>query len=193
MLALAACESSGDAGSRDQIRVVGSSTIYPFSTAVAEQFKNKNPQFKSPIIESTGTGAGIKLFCAGVGASHPDIVNASRRMKASEFELCEKNGVSNIVEVQIGLDGIAFAESSKGMKLALTVADIYKALAANPYGMPQTASTWKEINPALPAESIKVYGPPSTSGTRDALAELIMTRGCDTDAGMRDIDRKSVV
>ena len=187
VLALAACESSGNAGSRDQIRVVGSSTVYPFATAVAEQFKNKNPQFKSPIIESTGTGAGIKLFCAGVGASHPDIATASRRMKATEFEMCKKNGVSNIIEVQIGLDGIAFAESSKGIKLALTVTDIYKALAANPFGMPQTAKTWKEVNPALPAEPIKVYGPPSTSGTRDALAELIMTRGCDTDAGMRDL------
>lgn len=186
-MTLSGCESAGDAGSRDQIRVVGSSTVYPFSTAVAEQFKNKNPQFKSPIIESTGTGAGIKLFCAGVGARHPDIVNASRRIKPSEFETCHKNGVSSIVEIQVGLDGIAFAESTKGLKLPLTVADIYAALAANPYDRPQTAKTWKDVNPALPAEPIRVYGPPSTSGTRDALAELIMTRGCDANPAMRDL------
>jgi phosphate transport system substrate-binding protein len=110
--ALAGCE-AGDAGSRDQIRVVGSSTVYPFSTAVAEQFKNKNPQFKSPIIEATGTGAGMKLFCAGIGARHPDVVNASRRIKPGEFDTCRKNGVDGIVEIQIGLDGIAFAESTK--------------------------------------------------------------------------------
>lgn len=184
---LSGCESAGDAGSRDQIRVVGSSTVYPFSTAVAEQFKNKNPQFKSPIIESTGTGAGIKLFCAGVGARHPDIVNASRRIKPSEVEACRKNGVNSIVEIQVGLDGIAFAESTKGLKLSLTVGDIYAALAANPYDRPQTAKTWKDVNPALPAEPIRVYGPPSTSGTRDALAELIMTRGCDANPAMRDL------
>lgn len=186
-VALSGCESSGDAGSRDQIRIVGSSTVYPFATAVAEQFKNKNPKFKSPIIESTGTGAGMKLFCAGVGARYPDVADASRRMKASEYEMCRKNGVGSIVEIQIGLDGIAFAESSKGLKLELTVEDIYKALAEKPGGQPQTAKTWKDVNPALPAEPIKVYGPPSTSGTRDALAELIMLRGCDANPAMRDL------
>lgn len=186
-VALSGCESSSDAGGRDQIRIVGSSTVYPFATAVAEQFKNKNPKFKSPIIESTGSGAGIKLFCAGVGARHPDIVNASRQLKASEYETCAKNGAKEIVEIQIGLDGVAFAESSKGMKLPLTIADIYKALAANPFGKPQTAKTWKDVNPALPAEPIRVYGPPSTSGTRDALAELILLRGCDTDPAMREL------
>ncbi|MES2289656.1 MAG: substrate-binding domain-containing protein [Pseudomonadota bacterium] len=186
-VALSGCESSGDAGSRDQIRIVGSSTVYPFATAVAEQFKNRNPKFKSPIIESTGTGAGMKLFCAGVGARYPDVADASRRMKASEYEMCRKNGVGSIVEIQIGLDGIAFAESSKGLKLELTVEDIYKALAEKPGGQPQTAKTWKDVNPALPAEPIKVYGPPSTSGTRDALAELIMMRGCDANPAMRDL------
>ena len=184
---LSGCESSGDAGSRDQVRVVGSSTVYPFATAVAEQFKNKNPRYKSPIIESTGTGAGVKLFCAGVGAGYPDIVNASRRIKPTEVDSCKANGVNSIVEIQIGLDGIAFGESVNGLKLPLTVADVYKALAATPFGQPQTAKTWKDVNPALPAEPIKVYGPPSTSGTRDALAELILTRGCDTDAAMRDL------
>ncbi len=186
-IALAACNSSQGAGSRDQIRTVGSSTVYPFATAVAEQFVNKNPKFKSPIVESTGTGAGMKLFCAGVGASFPDIEDASRRMKPSEYENCRKNGVKDVVEIQIGLDGIAFAESAKGPKIPLSAVDIYKALAAEPYGQPQTAKTWKDVNPALPAEQIKVYGPPSTSGTRDALAELILQRGCDTAPAMRDL------
>jgi phosphate transport system substrate-binding protein len=185
--ALAGCDSAGDAGNRDQIRVVGSSTVYPFATAVAEQFKNRNPQFKSPIVESTGTGAGMKQFCGGVGARHPDIVTASRRINASEVENCRKNGVNSIVEIQIGLDGIAIAESIRGSRVPLTVTDIYRALAEKPFGQPQTAQSWKDINPALPAEPIKVYGPPSTSGTRDALAELIMTRGCDSNAAMRDL------
>lgn len=186
-LVLFGCEGAGDAGSRAQIRAVGSSTVYPFATAVAEQFVNKNPKFKSPIVESTGTGAGFKLFCAGVGAAHPDIENASRRIKKSEFDACRKNGVSSIVELQIGLDGIAFAESNKGLKLPLTANDVYKALAATPFGKPQTAKLWRDVNPALPAEPIKVYGPPSTSGTRDALAELILTRGCDVSPEMRDL------
>ena len=183
-VALSGCDSGGGAGARTQVRAVGSSTVYPFSTAVAEQFVNANPKFKSPIIESTGTGAGFKLFCAGVGAAHPDVANASRRMKKAEYEMCAKNGVDKVIELQIGLDGIAFAESSKGLKIPLTTVDIYKALAATPYGEPQTAKTWKDINPALPAEAIKVYGPPSTSGTRDALVELIMMRGCDSDPAM---------
>ena len=185
LLALAGCDSSNGAGSRDQLRVVGSSTVYPFATAVAEQFVNKNPGMKSPIIEQTGTGAGIKQFCAGVGASFPDIVNASRRMSRSEFDNCSQNGVSNIVEIQIGLDGIAFAEAKTGPKIALTALDVYRALAATPFGQPQTAKTWRDVNPTLPAEPIKVYGPPSTSGTRDALAELVLTRGCDTNSDMR--------
>lgn len=191
LLALSACDDGGGASAgRNQIRAVGSSTVYPFATAVAEQFVAKNSQFKSPIIESTGTGAGIKQFCGGVGASHPDVVNASRRMKASEYELCAKAGVDKIVEVQIGLDGIAFAESKQGLRIALTPADVYKALAATPFGKPQTAKTWKDVNPALPAETIKVYGPPSTSGTRDALAELILAKGCDTDPAMKALKDK---
>jgi phosphate transport system substrate-binding protein len=182
---LSACDSSGGvSASRNQVRAVGSSTVYPFATAVAEQFVNTNAKFKSPIIESTGTGAGFKLFCAGVGAAHPDISNASRRIKKSEYEMCAKNGVDKIIELQIGLDGIAFAESSKGLKIPLTLTDVYKALAATPFGKPQTAKTWKDVNPALPAEAIKVYGPPSTSGTRDALVELILVKGCDTEPAM---------
>lgn len=181
-VALAGCGGSGGsaAGSRDFVRAVGSSTVYPFATAVAEEFAKAGG--KSPVIESTGTGAGMKLFCAGVGAQHPDIENASRRIKKSEFEECQKNGVTDIVEVQVGIDGIAFAEAQNGPGMKLTPTDIYKALAANPFGKPNTAKTWKDVNPSLPAEPILVYGPPSTSGTRDALKELILEAGCKTDA-----------
>ncbi len=182
-MTLSACDdqaNGGGAGSRDQIKVVGSSTVYPFTTLVAEQFVNQNPGMKAPVIESTGTGAGMKLFCAGVGAAHPDIANASRRMKLAEFTACGENGVDRIMEIQIGLDGIAFAEAKDGPKLQLTPVDLYLALAANPKGKPNTAKTWKDVNPALPAIPIQVYGPPSTSGTRDAMAELILARGCAT-------------
>jgi phosphate transport system substrate-binding protein len=194
LLALSACDNSGGAGggsgARDQIRAVGSSTVYPFATAVAEQFVNKNAGTKSPIIEQTGTGAGMKLFCEGIGAAFPDVVNASRKMKKSEYEGCAKNKVTDIVEIQIGLDGIAFAEGKSGPKLTLTARDVYAALAANPFGKPQTAKTWNDVNPALPAVAIKVYGPPSTSGTRDALAELILTKGCESDAAMKALKEK---
>lgn len=182
--ALSACGGGGNTA-RDQIRAVGSSTVYPFGKAVAEALTKADPSIKSPIIESTGTGAGMQLFCAGVGVAHPDIENASRRMKKSEYDTCAANGVKDIVEIQVGLDGIAFAEASGGPNMALTPVDVYKALAANPFGKPNTAKNWNEVNPALPAIPILVYGPPSTSGTRDALAELIMTKGCDTDAAMK--------
>ena len=194
-LALTACQSetenSGGGGSaRDQIRAVGSSTVYPFTTVVAEQFARKNAKFKAPIVESTGTGAGMKLFCAGVGTQHPDIENASRRIKKSELEDCVKNGVKDIVEVQVGIDGLAIAESKAGAPIALTLEDVYKALAANPYGKPQTAKTWKDVNPALPAVAIQVYGPPPTSGTRDSLNELIMEPGCGANPEM-DVLKKA--
>jgi phosphate transport system substrate-binding protein len=186
---LAACGSNGSGGSgggsRDQIRAVGSSTVYPFAKAVAAALAKSNPELKSPIIESTGTGAGMKLFCAGLGAQHPDIEDASRRMKKSEYDECAKNGVKDVIEIQVGLDGVAFAEAKGGPGIALTVVDIYKALAANPFGKPNTAKTWKDVNPALPAIPILVYGPPSTSGTRDALKELILTKGCESDAAMK--------
>ena len=183
-LTLAGCGGS-EGGSREQIRAVGSSTVYPFAKAVSSELAKANPAIKSPIIESTGTGAGMKLFCAGVGVQHPDIENASRRMKKSEYEDCAKNGVDKIVEIQVGLDGIAFAEANGGIGFALTQADVYKALAANPFGKPNTAKTWKDVNPAFPAEAILVYGPPSTSGTRDALKELILMKGCDTNPEMK--------
>jgi phosphate transport system substrate-binding protein len=183
---LAACNggSTGAGGTREEIRAVGSSTVYPFATAVAETFAGKSG-FKSPVIESTGTGAGMKLFCAGVGTKFPDIENASRRMKKSEYEDCAKNGAKDVVEIQIGLDGIAFAEATGGPNMKLTVTDVYKALAATPFGKPNSAKTWADVNPALPAEPILVYGPPSTSGTRDALAELILTKGCETEPAMK--------
>jgi phosphate transport system substrate-binding protein len=171
--------------SRDQIRAVGSSTVYPFAKVIADSLAKSNPDFKSPIIESTGTGAGMKLFCAGVGPQFPDIEDASRRMKKSEYDDCVKNGVTEVVEIQVGLDGIAFAESKDGANMALSPVDVYKALAANPYGKPNTAKTWKDVNPAYPAEPILVYGPPSTSGTRDALKELILAKGCDSDPAMK--------
>lgn len=180
--AVSACNdqaNGGGAGSRDQIKVVGSSTVYPFSTLVAEQFVNANPGMKAPVIESNGTGPGMKQFCAGVGARHPDIEDASRRMTAAEYRMCAANGVERILEIQIGVDGIAFAEGQSGPKLALTPADLYLALAANPRGAPNTAKMWRDVNPALPAIPIQVYGPPATSGTRDALAELILARGCE--------------
>ena len=189
---LAACGggTGGSSGARDQIRAVGSSTVYPFAKSVAESLSKTNPSIKSAIIESTGTGAGMKLFCSGVGVAHPDIVNASRRMKASEYEDCAKAGVKDIVEIQVGLDGIAFAEAAGGANMKLTPVDVYKALAANPFGKPNTTKLWSDVNPALPAMPIQVYGPPSTSGTRDALAELILTKGCDSDPAMKALKDK---
>lgn len=188
-LALAGCSdpaATGAGGARDQIRAVGSSTVYPFAQEAVGLFQQANPGLKAPIIESTGTGAGIKLFCAGVGGQYPDIANASRRMKKTEFEQCQANGVKEIVEVQIGVDGLALAESQKGPGLKLTPETVYKALAANPFGKgPNKAKTWKDVDPALPATPISVFGPPSTSGTRDSLAELILTPGCESDPAMK--------
>jgi phosphate transport system substrate-binding protein len=174
-------------GGRDYISVVGSSTVYPFSTVVAEQL-GKGGKYKTPKVESTGTGGGIKLFCGGVGVQHPDVANASRAMKKSELEACQKAGVTDIVEVKIGFDGIVLAQSKKSkQKFELTRKDIYLALAKrvpdpskpetlveNPY------KNWNEINPKLPASKIEVLGPPPTSGTRDAFAELALEGGCQT-------------
>lgn len=189
-LALAACHdqaNSGGAsgGARQEIRIVGSSTVFPFSKAVAEAFTKADPSRKAPVAESTGTGGGIEQFCKGVGADKPDIANASRRMKKAEFESCQKNGVTEIVEIPVGIDGIALAESNEGQKFALTPADIYKALAANPFGNPQTAKLWSDVNPSLPKVAIGVFGPPTTSGTRDAFNELMMEAGCRTDPAMK--------
>jgi len=184
-LALTACGGSPGSATRDSIRAVGSSTVYPFAKKVAELLVLSNAEIKSPIIEQNGTGAGMKLFCAGLGADKPDIANASRRMKAEEFAECQANGVKDILEIQVGLDGIAFASARNGIALSLTPETVYKALAAKPFGKEQTTKTWKDVDPALPAEPILVYGPPSTSGTRDALKELILEAGCKSDPAMK--------
>jgi phosphate transport system substrate-binding protein len=188
-LALAACGQSNDSSgaSGQQIQIVGSSTVYPFTTAVAERFAQTNSGFKAPIVESTGTGAGMKLFCGGVGDQFPDMTNASRRIKKSELETCAKNGVKQVIEVPVGIDGLALIEGIKGAhNFQLSAADVYKALAANPFGKgANTAKTWKDVNPALPAVAIKVFGPPPTSGTRDSFAELILEKGCESDPAMK--------
>ncbi|QNP47043.1 substrate-binding domain-containing protein [Sphingomonas sediminicola] len=190
--ALAACGSNGGGeggAAKQQLKVVGSSTVYPFTTAVAEQFQRDNPNV-SVVVESTGTGAGMKLFCGGVGANFPDIENASRAIKKSEYDSCVAAGAKTIIEVPIGIDGLTFIEA-KGSQLAnLTQADIYKALAANPFGKgPNTAQTWKDVNPALPAIKIRVLGPPPTSGTRDSLADLYLEKGCNTDPAMEALKK----
>ncbi|TVV72824.1 substrate-binding domain-containing protein [Sphingomonas solaris] len=174
----------GQAMARTQIRAVGSSTVYPFATAVAERFARGNPGAGAPIIESTGTGAGMKLFCAGIGERFPDIENASRRIKPSELKLCAANGVTAITEVQVGLDGIALATSKRSPLAGVTTRDIYMALAKTPFGKPNKSKTWKDVNAKLPALPIRVYGPPPTSGTRDAFGELLMTPACETNAGI---------
>lgn len=178
---LAACvdQAAGGEGARDQIRVVGSSTVYPFTTLVAEQYVAANPDARPPVIESTGTGAGIRLFCGGVGAAYPDLVDASRRMKRAEYDECARHGAGDLMEVQIGIDGIAFAESRQGSPLSLDPALLFRALAAAPGGHPNRSRTWRDLDPTLPATPIRVYGPPATSGTREALAELILARGCE--------------
>ncbi|HBA35451.1 MAG TPA: phosphate ABC transporter substrate-binding protein [Gammaproteobacteria bacterium] len=175
---------SAQAASRDQISIVGSSTVYPFSTVVAQQFGEKT-SFKTPIVESTGSGGGLKLFCAGVGVEHPDITNASRRIKKSEYDQCQANGVKDIIEVKIGYDGIVVANSKKADQLSLTRKDIFLALAKeipDPKGGDKLVSnpykTWKDVNGNLPAIKIEVLGPPPTSGTRDAFVELAMEGGC---------------
>ena len=190
-LALAACNGGQD--TRDSVRAVGSSTVYPFAKLVAENFARSNPDFGSPIVESTGTGGGIELFCQGVGANTPDIANASRRMKASEFEECAANGVTEITEIQVGLDGIAFASAQGGIDMNLTPEIVYRALAARPFGQEQTAKNWSDVDPSLPDKPILVYGPPSTSGTRDALKELVLIPGCEANAerkALKDSDEE---
>lgn len=181
---LAAVSMPSVAEARSQMRAVGSSTVYPFAKAVAERVARANPRLGTPIIESTGTGAGMKLFCSGVGARFPDVANASRRMKASEAKLCTANGVRQVTEIQVGIDGIALATSKRTPIAGMTTREIYMALAKTPYGKPNRTKTWKDVNAKYPALPIRVYGPPPSSGTRDALAELIMTAGCESNPGM---------
>jgi phosphate transport system substrate-binding protein len=166
---------------RDQIRIVGSSTVFPYTQAVSEQFANVTGK-SAPVVESTGTGGGMKIFCGGVGPDHPDITGASRAMKASEHEACLKAGVTDITEVQIGFDGLSFAHSQSGPEIAVSKAQLFQALAsevevdgkvvANPH------KKWSEIDSSLPDVEITVFGPPPTSGTRDAWVELVMEEGC---------------
>ena len=188
-VALVATTASTAAEARTQMRAVGSSTVYPFAKQVAERVARANPRLGSPIIESTGTGAGIKLFCAGVGERFPDVANASRRMKASEAKACSANGVTKVTEIQVGIDGIALSTSKRTPIQGLTTRDVYLALAKTPFGKPNKAKTWKDVNAKLPALPIRVYGPPPTSGTRDAFGELVMTAGCDSNAGMAAVKK----
>jgi phosphate transport system substrate-binding protein len=165
---------ASSATARDQIRIVGSSTVFPFSTAVAEQF-GRSTDFSTPVVEATGSGGGLKLFCAGVGTDHPDITNASRRMKEKEFKLCADNGVTEITEVIVGYDGIVIANAKGGPEFSLSREQLVMALAAQG-DKPQM---WSDIDPSLPAIKIEVLGPPPSSGTRDAFEELVMHEGCE--------------
>lgn len=172
------------AASRDSVSVVGSSTVYPFATVVAERF-GRSSRFSTPKIESTGSGGGLKLFCKGVGTNTPDITNSSRRIKKSEYDDCQANGVTDILEVLVGYDGIAIANSKESPRFDLSLADIYSALAKDIPGadgklQPNPNKTWQDVNPALPATRIEVLGPPPTSGTRDAFAELALGGGAKT-------------
>ena len=181
---LAVAIQAGSAVARDQIQVVGSSTVYPFSTIVAERFGNRG-KFKTPVIESTGTGGGMKLFCQGVGANTADVSNASRAMKASEWENCQKNGVTEIIEVAFGNDGIAFANAKKGPKLNLTREQLWLALAEKG----PKPEKWNEIDASLPDARISVLVPPPTSGTRDAWNSLVMKKGCPD--AVKSTDKKA--
>ena len=156
----------------NQIKVVGSSTVYPFTTVVAERF-GKDGRFATPIVESTGTGGGMKLFCAGIGPNSPSVTNASRAIKDKEAKLCEKNGVSYI-EFVVGNDGIAFANSVKGPKLNLTKKQLWQAMSQ----LGSQPKLWSDIDPSLPNYPIKIMTPPATSGTRDAWNSLVMKKGC---------------
>lgn len=189
---------STPAMARDTVNVVGSSTVYPFATVVAERF-GRNTDFPTPKLESTGSGGGLKLFCAGIGTQHPDITNASRRMKKSEFELCQSNGVKEITEVKIGADGIVIANSKDAGKLDLSLKQVFLALAkevpdpkggdklvANPY------QKWSDIDSSLPNLEISVMGPPPTSGTRDAFVEIAMEGGCKTFDFIKAMEKKDM-
>jgi len=182
LAAIAALALTGAAQARDQIRIVGSSTVFPFASKVVEEF-GKTTKFKTPVIESTGSGGGIKLFCAGVGVGTPDITNASRRIKASEVQKCAKNGVGAITEVKIGFDGIVLANAKSSPVFKLTRKEIFMALAkdvpVNGKLVKNPHTSWNQINAALPNTKIEVLGPPPTSGTRDAFVELVMEEGGD--------------
>jgi phosphate transport system substrate-binding protein len=205
LLALSACgqgsQSGGGSGGNtstgagdDRIAVVGSSTVFPFSSAAAEKFSAAG-RFKTPRVESTGTGGGFSIFCRGLGPELPDIANASRQIKKSEFDTCVQNGVKDIVEIKLGFDGIVIANGKGGSKVALTKYEIYQALAKELYSaetkafVPNPNTTWDQINPALPKIKIDVMGPPPTSGTRDAFVELVMEKGAVGRPEMADLKK----
>ena len=183
---------------RDQIRIVGSSTVYPFTTTVAEAF-GKATGMKTPVVESTGTGGGMKLFCSGAGEDTPDFTNASRRIKKSEFEDCTKNGVDGIVEIKVGFDGLSIAHAKDAKDFALTKQQVFMALAKQIPGkdgklVDNPNKLWSDVDAALPATKIEVLGPPPTSGTRDSFAELVMEAGAlkfDSLAELKKSDAKA--
>ncbi len=186
---------TGAASASEEVRIVGSSTVYPFSTIVAERF-GRSTNFPTPIVESTGTGGGFKLFCAGVGDDTVDVSNASRAIKASEVKMCNDNGVKNIIEVKVGYDGIVMANALGAFEYNLSTRDIFLALAKDiPDGngglKPNDNVTWADVNPQLPNTKIEVLGPPPTSGTRDAFVELALEGGCkqfEMIAALKDSD-----
>jgi len=192
LAAVAVIGVTGAAEARDQIRIVGSSTVFPFSTAVAEEF-GKTTKFKTPVVESTGSGGGMKLFCSGIGVKHPDITNASRRIKSSEFKKCTAAGIK-ITEVKIGFDGIVLGNSKKSNALTLTKKQIFQALAkmvpVDGKLVPNPYKNWSDIDPSLPNTKIEVLGPPPTSGTRDAFVELAMEGGAKKFKMLADLRKK---
>ncbi|AWW73436.1 phosphate ABC transporter substrate-binding protein [Erythrobacter sp. KY5] len=186
---LVACGGSEGEAGPEPISIVGSSTVFPFSQKVAEDYVAGNEGAATPVIVSTGTGEGIEEFCAGQGPQTADIVNASRQMTKAEFERCRTNGVSDIIELKVGLDGIVFvSELEEGIDLALTPGIIFNALAAAPFGEEQTAMSWSDVDSSLPDEPIIVYGPPVTSGTRDALLDVIMAPACRRNGEMAALE-----
>ncbi|MEM7197576.1 MAG: substrate-binding domain-containing protein [Pseudomonadota bacterium] len=182
-LTLAGFFFAGSAYANEQIRIVGSSTVFPFATAVAEIFGQES-DFKAPIVESTGSGGGLKLFCAGIGSEHPDITNASRAIKQSEIDSCASNGVTQIIEIKIGYDGIVIGQNNTQKQLSLTPRQVYLALAkdvpdAQGNFIPNPYTNWNAIDANLPDKPLRVMGPPPTSGTRDAFLELVMDEGAE--------------
>lgn len=191
--ALALTASAGVSAARDQIKIVGSSTVFPYTQAVSEEFSNKTGM-SAPVVESTGTGGGFKVFCGGIGESHPDITGASRAIKDSEVELCASNGVDDISEALIGYDGLSIAHARSAPDMNLTEEQIFKALAAElPDGnggfVANPNKKWSDVDPSLPAFDIVAFGPPPTSGTRDAFVELVMHDGCGGLPGMADLKK----
>jgi phosphate transport system substrate-binding protein len=190
---VAALANVSNVSARDTISIVGSSTVYPFATVVAERF-GKASKFRAPKVESTGSGGGLKLFCRGVGVDTPDVTNASRRIKSTEFQQCQKNGVTEIVEVLIGYDGIVLANAKGAAPMELSRKDIYMALAKQVPGpdgklIDNPNETWKDVNPSFPAKKIEVLGPPPTSGTRDAFAELALEGGAKEFADIKSLSK----